>query len=363
MAYALNGTTIERLDAKELHSTVIFDKVGSENTKPESVNSGSTNNHRDSPHESDMNGNSYTPILSDVPNFYKNYGTSVENSGYFIIPRVVTSDPRYQGARLKYQKVLLALFENAAFSPTTHAIGTEIIQIQIGQFCVSERRLVEICNEGVKFKEDLVDKNIVHRAVHFWSKCQIVRQEVIHDKTLLTITVPEFYERTKKRSEPGSEPKVNQNRTTKEEDKEDKEDNISREKGSFEPSPFATSLLSDFYSSLFSAIPDFPKDSAKKTKTQYQAAESIGRKAKYDTELIKKVIAYAHQPGGFWLAHVHSVSYLNAKFATLVQQLRTQGQKPMNGKAPSLHNKSFTKDTSPKKYNNTYDFSKMESPK
>lgn len=193
-----------------------------EKEKPESVNSG-FNGSSGTVQEPDRTEKTALPILSDVPNLYNSNGTSMENLGYFIFPRSVANDPRYQSARLKYRHVLFIILKNAAFSPTTHAICTEIIPIQIGQLCVSERRLVDLCNEGAKFKEDFVDKNIVRRAVHFWATCQYLNHEVIHDKTLLTITLPEFYERNKNVSEPASEPKVNQNRTTKEEHKEHKE--------------------------------------------------------------------------------------------------------------------------------------------
>lgn len=214
------GINQERLSSKKKN-----DRVGPQIKKPESGNSGSSKKNRDSLHES-ADGTTDNSIIADRPNFYNNYGIAMENFGYFILPRSVTSDPRYQGARLKYQKVLFIIFENVAFAPTTHAISTEIIPIQIGQLCVSERNLMDLCNEGVKYKEDKIDKNIAHRAVHFWSRCGFVRQEVIHDKTLLTITVPGFYERNKKTSEPASEAEVRQNRTSKEEYKEDKEDNI-----------------------------------------------------------------------------------------------------------------------------------------
>lgn len=355
MEFGTNFDIKNHRAAKELRSKVIFDNVGEEKNKPESSNSGLMKT-RDSGESTD--GLQNNSILAEVPNFYNNYGIAMEFSGYFIIPRSVTSDPRYQGARLKYKHVLHIILEKAAFAETTHAIGTEIVKINVGQFCVAERRLVDLCNEGVKFKEDLVDRNIVTRAVQFWRRCLYLSQEVIHGKTIITVTIPDVYKKEKTQSEPTNDPKVSQNRATKEEDKEDKEDNISSEKGSFEPSSFATSLLSDFYSSLFLAIPDFPKESAKKTKTQYQAADSIGKKCNHDMDLINKVIAYAHTPGGFWLAHVHSVSYLNKKFSTLVQQLRGQGKNPMNGQKPSKHNNpSFKpKEQTPLAYNNKISF-------
>ena len=350
-----NGQKLNGKPGNELLSKGNFDRVESIQIKnPEGDNSGLIN-ETDSVRESAIMDRD-KPIIAKAPNSYKDYGAPVNNSGYFIIPRSVSSDPRYKSARLKYKHVLHILFENVAFSPTTHAIGTEVISIAIGQYCISERNLVDLCNEGVKFKEDKVDKNIVHRAVHFWARCGIVNQQVIHDKTLLTITVPEFYERKKKTSEPGSETEVNQNRTTKEEDKEDKEDNISKRKGSFEPSPLATSLLTEFYSSLFLSIPSFPKEKAKKTKNQYEAAERLLKT--YSLEIIKEVIAYAHQPSGFWIKHVHSVAYLEKKFITMHEQLKHPMNKNKVADKPSRHNNpSFApKEQKPLAFNNKLSF-------
>lgn len=232
-----------------LNGNVIFDRFLVENKEPESGNSGLMDKPLDLD-RSGSNGNLCTPILADVPNLYKHNGASVsENLGYFIIPKSVFFDSRFQGARLKYQKVLITLLAKSAFAPTTHAIGCEIININIGQFCVSELQLVDLCNEGVKFKEDKVDKNIIHRAVQFWCRCGFVNQQVIHGKNLLTITIPEFYERNKIRSEPASESKVNQNRTTKEEDKEDKEDNIILNVADAPDSAIAPSEKKKIYSS------------------------------------------------------------------------------------------------------------------
>ncbi len=197
-----------------------FGRVEQEANKPDLGRSG-FQHQPDSALTDESKRNSNNSILAEPPNSYKDFGTAM--SGYFIIPRVVTSDPRYKSARLKYQKVLHVLFENVAFAATTHAISTNVIKIKVGQFCVSSRRLAEVCNDGVKFDEDLVDKNIIDRAICFWEKCGFVRQEVIHGKSLITITVSEFYDRKKTTSEPTSEPKVSQDRATKEEDQEDKE--------------------------------------------------------------------------------------------------------------------------------------------
>lgn len=330
--HILNDIYVDFDECKKLHSNISYGKVGIHKKEPLKFVDFS-GLEIDSVYESDIVGRDKS-IITDLPNSYKDYGISVENLGYFIIPRSVTSDPRYKGARLKYKHVLNILFENVAFSPTTHAIGCQIIPISIGQYCVSIRGLMDLCNAGTKHKEDKLSKNCVDRALSYFEKCQFVGQEVRHGKTIITITIPEFYERYKKKSGTDVGTKAGHERDTKEESKEDKEDNISTKQVIFEPSSFATSLLSEFYSSLFSAIPDYPKESAKKTKSQYQAADRIGKKANNDMDLIRKVIEYAHKSGGFWLSLVHSVSYLDKKFITLVQQLRDQGNRPMNGQRP-----------------------------
>lgn len=212
----LNDDLNENVKSNELQTKDNFATVSSEKLKPESRNSGFDNNNRDLRHKSANDELPNNSIIAEVPNFYKQYGTTVENSGYFSFPRSISTDPRYKGARLKYKHVLHTILENAVFRKTTHSIGTNVIDIEVGQFCVSERKLVDLCNEGLRYKEDFVDKNTVHRAVHFWRTCGFVNQEVIHEKNLLTVTVPEFYTKDKNTSEPESEPKVNHNRTSKE---------------------------------------------------------------------------------------------------------------------------------------------------
>lgn len=194
----------------------IFDRLATEIKNPERLNSGG-----DSVAESDRLGRGNSS-LSDTPNSYKDYGVSMTTSGYFIIPRSVSSDKRYKSARLKYKHVLHVLLENVAFTPTTYAIGTKLIPINVGQFCASERHLMKLCNEDVKFKDELVDKNIIHRAVQFWATCGILNHEVNQGKLIITITISEFYGKNKNTCEPTSEPLVNLNRTTNEKRKKEK---------------------------------------------------------------------------------------------------------------------------------------------
>lgn len=213
--YPLNGTVIELVQPKELHSNRNFDRVEIQTKKRPESSTNSGNHKLDSVGESGQVDASNSTI-PNPPNSYKDYGTVVENSGFFSFPRSISNDPRYRGSRLKYKHVLHTILENAVFRDTTHSIGTEEIEVKIGQFCVTVRGLVELCNKGVRFKEDLVDKNIVERASHFWRTCGFVRQEVRHGKILITVTVPDFYIKQKQESETGSETKPRLNRDSKE---------------------------------------------------------------------------------------------------------------------------------------------------
>lgn len=145
-------------------------------------------------------------------------------SGFVKIPRSLLSDPRYKAARFKYKHYLLTVLENVAFSKTIHSIGPHLIPIQIGQLCISIRNLVNLCNSGIKFKDEMLDKNIVERASRFWTKCGFMRQEVRHGKMILTITIPGIYDQKNTLSETLSETEARQKRDIKEEDKENKED-------------------------------------------------------------------------------------------------------------------------------------------
>jgi len=169
--------------------------------------------------------------ISDSPNSYKNYGElmSEKENGFVKFPRSVLSDPRYKGARLKYQKVLHIIFENVVFRKTPYAIGTKLIKVDVGQFCVSQRKLMEICNEYVKYEEDLLDRSTIRRAIDYWTSCQFVTHNSTQGKTVLTVTLPEFYISQNTQFDPGLDHKPTHDRPTKEEREEREEEYISND--------------------------------------------------------------------------------------------------------------------------------------
>jgi len=109
------------------------------------------------------------------------------SKGFIRIPREILEDPRYRASRLKYQKVLIKLFEVVCYKETPHAIGTTKIILHPGQYCYSLNYFMRICNEDVKHEEDLINRDIVDHAMRYFENCNFVRREVRQRKSIVTI--------------------------------------------------------------------------------------------------------------------------------------------------------------------------------
>lgn len=145
-------------------------------------------------------------------------------SGFFSIPRSLTTDPRFKSAPIKYKIILFTIIENVAFSPTTQSNGSKIVKVEIGQLYASEDMIVDLCNFGVKIKDEKIEKHHVNRAIAFFKKCDFVHQEVHHGRNMLTISIPEFYKKEKTSSASESVSEVHQTCIIKEQHKEHKQE-------------------------------------------------------------------------------------------------------------------------------------------
>ena len=179
--------------------------------------------------------------------------TNEKFCGFVQFPRHILQDPRWKGAPLRYQKVFMILCENAIWGKSKeHSVGSSIINVEPGQFCCTVRQVADLCNEGVTFQDDKVDKNLVHRAMTFWNKChfmgQEVRQHMGQQKTLVTIYHLTTYEIQKNKSGTGSETTSEtgsgQGRDSKEEDIKKKKKKKRESTSSSPPTP-APSILID----------------------------------------------------------------------------------------------------------------------
>lgn len=203
----------------QLQTKVKIDKVnGTEIKKPECLNSGS---ELKDPSLVKLDKIAVdTSILPQSPNLYKQTGDIVSDEGFVKLPRSLWNDPQWKSCRAKYKLVFMTLLFNASYTQKTFNISNNLVSIGPGQFCMSMRNLIDLCNEGIKFKEDKVDKNIIERSVSLFIKIGFVRQEVRHGKSVFTITYPELYEHFQKQSETDSETIPRQHRDINEERKE-----------------------------------------------------------------------------------------------------------------------------------------------
>lgn len=221
MSFAMLETLLPNVLPKQLQTKVNFDNVEEQTKKkPETAIPGVFTKTGDLADKSQLNGNHYTPIVAEPSNFRKEIGGSMSDEGFVKLPRSLFNDPNWKGMREKYRRVFLVLLFHTSFTEKSFGIGANLITIGPGQFCTSIRNLVDLCNDGIKFKDDKVDKNIVERAVSLFTKIGLVRQEVRHGKSVLTITQRELYDHFQKQSETGSETRPRLDRDTNEERKE-----------------------------------------------------------------------------------------------------------------------------------------------
>jgi hypothetical protein len=203
-----------------LHSNIHFDRVQPEIRKPELDDSGLIEKTGDLDSKSQSWSVYVNSNISESPNFHNRKGDSMSYSGYIQIPRSLFNDPHWKSMRTKYQKVFMTILLHAAWSKKKYSINGNLIEIQPGQFCTSIRNLVDLCNDGVKFKEDQVDKSLVERAVSVFTKVQFVRHELRHKKSIFTITFPGIYDNLKNITETPIETTSRHHRDINEERKE-----------------------------------------------------------------------------------------------------------------------------------------------
>jgi len=131
----------------------------------------------------------------------------MSNNGFFSLPRSLTRNPLWLDLPPAYKQVFLVIVDYALFGgPQTFDDHGQLIELQPGQICISERGLMDLCGNGIS-------KNDIHRSLVKFKLYGFLNQQVNHRKNIITITHTDTYDLIKKSSEPISEPKLNQSRT------------------------------------------------------------------------------------------------------------------------------------------------------
>jgi len=95
----------------------------------------------------------------------------------------------------------------------------------------------------------------------------------------------------------------------------------------------AQALLNGFYSSLLSHIPGFSPQKLKNTKTQVAAMERL--RQMYGKETVEEVIESSLKDP-FWIQYVHTATYLEKKFETLLMRMKNKGNLNANTSANTI---------------------------
>ncbi len=298
----------------------ISNKYSSEkNKKPEVVASGlSTNNTLSSDNHSVF-----------VPNI-SNKGKDM-HSGFFKVPRSLFKDPFWITVSAKYKMFFITLLELVCYAPQKFNDNGQIISLEIGQVCITERELVNVLGKGY-------NKTFVRRALDFFRRSQKTDHKVDHRKTIITIIDPEICELMKNKSGPRNGPKTDQERTIKEEYKKTKkETHVSPTTSqSIEPKSdnicSVSSLSFGLACFLFESIKSInPKAKEPNLKEWARHVELMIRRDNRTAEEIKQVIVWVSKHD-FWKTNILSTKKLRDQFDQLWTQMihRKEGKQITN---------------------------------
>ena len=141
------------------------------------------------------------------------------SQGFIQIPRSLLQHATVRSCPDAQFRMLICIIENAVFLPCQFDDHGKLIQVLPGQFCTTLRDLAKLAN---------IEKNDVERGLKRFFQVEILRHEVRHTKTIITITHKDTYDLIKSYSETRSETKVRQERD-KSETQKDNVDNAETE--------------------------------------------------------------------------------------------------------------------------------------
>ena len=127
-------------------------------------------------------------------------------NGYFRVPRSLTRSRLWEDAHWKYKAIFLVILDHAVFVETPFDDHGTIINLRPGQFCASQDEIAKLCGKGFS-------KNDIQRGLARFVKYRFVGHEVIHKKSIITITHPETYDLICQASDAITDSKLNQKRS------------------------------------------------------------------------------------------------------------------------------------------------------
>ncbi len=126
-------------------------------------------------------------------------------NGYFRIPRSLTRAPLWRDADPKVRIIFLTILDHTLFVETQFDDHGRVLTLLPGQFCASLEEIARLCGKTIT-------RVHVQRGLKRLKKFGFLKHEVIHVKTVVTITHIDTYDLIYKVADARSDPRMMQER-------------------------------------------------------------------------------------------------------------------------------------------------------
>ena len=243
------------------------------------------------------------------------------NQGFIRIPRSVLTNPAYKSFSPQQKIVVQKLFELAAYHKQQIYIGEEIVEIEPYQLFYSIRYLVDACNDGVRLSEHHVIKNDVERILKVLGSQTIIRQEVRHGRTLITLLCLMDCDKENSLTQTGTQTKHRQNtdktQTNTKKEKKEKKEKTNTPRAERASSADALELANSLFSSIQKWKPNFLTPDLNKWGIDLDKMLKT-----YPKERILSVVTWLPE-SEFWRKNILSPSKLHKQFERLESEVQS----------------------------------------
>lgn len=179
-----------------------------------------------------------------------------EFEGFIQIPRSILKHPAYKAFSPKQKVALQKIIELAIYTKDPHKvyISNDVVLIHRNQVFHSLRYIVDACNDGIRLSQHRVSKNDVEKILKIFLLHELVRQEVRHDRLLLTLSFLDESDKKNYSSKTASQTEVRQkldrsqtNKNKENKYKKEKEDKYAEAENDALPLANAKAVLSLFF--------------------------------------------------------------------------------------------------------------------
>ena len=140
----------------------------------------------------------------------------MSKDNFIMLSREFSFEEDWTNARPTHQSIFLTILLNMAFKETSQIHNGHKVIVKACQLYISQRRLAKLSSK-------FITKDDVEGALKYFKKCNFLLHEVLHEKTMITVTQSDVCNSFIKQTPPLSTPSFRQASANKEERQEVKE--------------------------------------------------------------------------------------------------------------------------------------------